>query len=220
MENILRPLALDAHPGFFPVLSHIANYGSKALDALTSIAGAPTNIYIVDSSNDDPRYFINQSFSGLVDVYGAMQTVGSRLVEMPDQEYLIRHLYPLCGEMKNTPAPMAHFIRAYLNGHAVQYRRLITPMTADRSGTSFLSMTWVDYCVSMPMTLTNLTDDERNCLLLVADGHSAKSIASQKGVSQKVIERRIESARRKLGARNTAHAVAIITLQQLSLPES
>ena len=55
----------------------------------------------------------------------------------------------------------------------------------------------------------NLSDRESQILVHVAEGQSAKQIASTVGRAPRTVERYIENLRHKLGARNRSHLVAI-----------
>lgn len=56
--------------------------------------------------------------------------------------------------------------------------------------------------------LVSLTDRERETLTWVAAGHSAKAIAHKMNLANKTVEHHIASAQKRLGAINSANAVA------------
>jgi len=60
-----------------------------------------------------------------------------------------------------------------------------------------------------------LTRRERDCLALVAQGYSDGGIAARLGIKPVTAHAHIESAKRKLGARTRAHAVALAFLAQV-----
>lgn len=61
--------------------------------------------------------------------------------------------------------------------------------------------------------MTNLTSEEHDVLVLAAAGFLAKQIAAimgqQQEISDRAINRRLESARKKLNAKNITHACVI-----------
>lgn len=59
-----------------------------------------------------------------------------------------------------------------------------------------------------PPELPKLTRREQDCLLFVADGCPDQEIADRLGISQATAHAHVESAKRKLGARTRAQAVA------------
>lgn len=61
----------------------------------------------------------------------------------------------------------------------------------------------------MRQPLTELTGREREVLELLAAGHTVRAIARMLDVSERAIGRRRAGALAKLGARSTAHAVAV-----------
>lgn len=60
-----------------------------------------------------------------------------------------------------------------------------------------------------------LTRRERDCLALVAQGLSDNGIAERLAIKPATVHTHIESAKRKLGARTRAHAVALAFLPRL-----
>ena len=55
---------------------------------------------------------------------------------------------------------------------------------------------------------TQLTVREREVLRLAANGYTSKEIARQIAIAHRTVERHIENARLKLGARNRAHLIS------------
>ncbi len=60
-----------------------------------------------------------------------------------------------------------------------------------------------------------LTPRETEVLHLVAQGNSSKEVAITLSLSFRTVEHQIASAKRKLGARNVAHAVAIAMTRRM-----
>jgi DNA-binding CsgD family transcriptional regulator len=56
--------------------------------------------------------------------------------------------------------------------------------------------------------LQGLSDRERDCLAFMADGRRDKEIADLLGITEATVRFHLDNARRKLGARNRAQAVA------------
>jgi DNA-binding CsgD family transcriptional regulator len=54
----------------------------------------------------------------------------------------------------------------------------------------------------------SLSDRERDCLTLMADGWRDKETASRIGITEATVRFHIDNARKKLGAKNRPHAVA------------
>lgn len=59
------------------------------------------------------------------------------------------------------------------------------------------------------ITLYKLTNRELEVLKLVAQGYTAKEIGHVFGTRKETVRNQIQTAKLKLGARNSAHAVAI-----------
>lgn len=66
-----------------------------------------------------------------------------------------------------------------------------------------------------------LSDRERDILVLIAGGLSAKEVALRCDISPRTVEHHIENIRNKLRARNRAHIVAkAMAYGELPVPES
>lgn len=62
---------------------------------------------------------------------------------------------------------------------------------------------------SLGQTLT-LTPKEREVVEMMAEGDSVREIATKTGKSEETVRDQAKSLRRKLGARNSTHAVAMV----------
>ena len=60
-----------------------------------------------------------------------------------------------------------------------------------------------------------LTDRQQNILFLLAQGLSSKEVALKTSISHRTVEHQIGAVKRKLGARNVTHAVAMFVGQGL-----
>lgn len=67
-----------------------------------------------------------------------------------------------------------------------------------------------------PAAQPALTGRERDCLLFVAEGLSDGDIAGQLGISTVTAHAHVENAKRKLGARTRAQAVALFYTTELA----
>lgn len=57
--------------------------------------------------------------------------------------------------------------------------------------------------------MSTLSPRQRQCLALLADGHTDREIARRLGIRPSTAHRHVEDLRVKLDARNRAHAVAL-----------
>ncbi|MDQ2106701.1 response regulator transcription factor [Azospirillum isscasi] len=60
-----------------------------------------------------------------------------------------------------------------------------------------------------------LTAREKQCLAYLAQGLRCRAMASAMGITVKTVEKQIESARRKVGAKTREQAVAIAVAKRL-----
>lgn len=66
--------------------------------------------------------------------------------------------------------------------------------------------------------LDTLTDLERTCVRLAADGHIDKVIAEKLGTTPVNVSSALARARRRLNARNTRHLIGTFVRQELGRP--
>ena len=66
----------------------------------------------------------------------------------------------------------------------------------------------MDFSNGLQDDLPGLSDRERDSLAFMADGRRDKEIADLLGITEATVRFHIDNARRKLGARNRAQAVA------------
>lgn len=65
----------------------------------------------------------------------------------------------------------------------------------------------------MTHSFDRLSDRERDLLILLAQGHTAKSIASVRGLSVNVVNEQLRSARRKTGAMSSRELARVVVAQ-------
>jgi len=68
------------------------------------------------------------------------------------------------------------------------------------------------------MSRAALTDRQRQSLQLRADGMTTKSCCAIMGISTSSVQEHLTVACRKLGAKNTTHAVAIAVMRGIIVP--
>ncbi len=71
----------------------------------------------------------------------------------------------------------------------------------------------------MALNLDLLTEQERDLLRLLAQGHTAKTIAHSRGLSVNVVNERLRSARRKTGAVSSRELARLVAKQPSSEPQ-
>jgi DNA-binding CsgD family transcriptional regulator len=68
---------------------------------------------------------------------------------------------------------------------------------------------------SNPLLQSVLSFRQRECLRLIAEGYTARSIALQLGISIRMVRFHLKAAREKLNALSTSQAVHIAAIQHL-----
>jgi DNA-binding CsgD family transcriptional regulator len=178
-------------------------------------------VQLIDLAPTDPLGWRFAANVGIERLNGASSADVTCFGELPDQDFAREVLLPTYVEAGAVDRPVVHRIAAVANDVFLSYRRLTVPLyAASRAAQAshFLACTQLDCALPQIHARENgrpLTIRERQCLSLVACGLSGKRIAAALGVSQKTVELHLVQARRKLGARTTAQAVAAALMMAL-----
>jgi len=220
--DLIRPINPLSDSIFGSALALLQDQGIEDENCLRGLRSKPTNTYIIGVEADEPAHFLSERFAGSVRAHGQRPQTGMRFGQISDQSYFERYVYPDYATAKADGLPMGHFIRTQLLGHATQYRRLIVPLADQRKTVSkLLVLSWIDYFVKADLDkAAALSPRQQECLLLLANGERVKSIAFSLGISENMVERHIDAAKEKLGARSATHAVSIALLGGLLAPVS
>lgn len=185
----------------------------SGLDGLMAFAreagatcGPATNLYVYDLRPDSPLLFGVETLTENVDMKsGRAKTVGS----YPDQGYVHRDVVPHYMQAKLSGEASAMRMRSVIQGHVAVYDRLILPMRGAKGAQWALSMTRTLALTPPAPGTADLTERQGDILFLLSGGLTSKEAAVRLGISPRTVDHLAEAARRKLGARNTSHAVAI-----------
>ena len=170
--------------------------------------------FVLEVAGDNPLGWRYCAIAGAERLNGAAKVV-SCLGELPDPKFTAAVLVPTYLDAVAADRPVAHRVVAIANNTFVAYHKLTVPIhAAPRSARAdhILSFTAVELAIPLvhpPETRSALTSRERACLSMAGSGLLTKQIAAEIGISDKTVEFHLSRARRKLGARTTAHAVAI-----------
>lgn len=117
----------------------------------------------------------------------------------------------------------------YAHGITIPFKRndnyfhlLTLPLASQEDCVDFVRENLSDICtlacfyqnsiagLNKPLEVTNLTSRQRDCLVYSGEGYSSKQIAHYLKIKEDTVNKHIEEAIRRLGARNRVHAVAIL----------
>ena len=68
--------------------------------------------------------------------------------------------------------------------------------------------------------MNDITPSELRTMKLIAQGHQAKAAARIAGLSQWTVKCQIQSATKKMGARNATHTIALTIIDDIIKPEN
>lgn len=176
--------------------------------ALRPLCDLTTNLYRTDMTAEAPMEWSIRIANQAVNMH---QTGGERFCDYPDRAYFEDVVVPHHLLMAEEKRPIVHRIRSMVQGRYAVYDRLMLPyLDGERATRSCLSLSRVLLVVEQASTVTaaSLSPRERQCLVGVTSGHSAKRIADDAGLAVKTVQHAIERLKAKLGARNVTEAAA------------
>jgi DNA-binding CsgD family transcriptional regulator len=185
----------------------------RAKAALLQACDATTNLYHIDMDTNSPlAYRLEQVNSGFDLRWENSYLLG----DYPDRRYTEDISVPGYVAANTESRPNYAKIRAKIEmpqlnkSGEIIFERLILPyLAADEKRQSLAlsrALLIIDD-ISVPQSMV-LSARERQCLLQLTKGQSAKRIANDLGIAQKTVEHCIERLKDKLGANNVAQAVA------------
>lgn len=187
----------------------------RPVESLVGCMAYADNAFLLDVSGSHPPSWKYRAQAGLERLRGAA-VPASCLGEQPDQRFTRGVLIPSYFDAIAADQPVIHRITAVANNTFLAYRKMTIPLHAtSRAGRVTHILTFAQIDLVLPNVRSGrgegcpLSARERQCLLLAAGGLMSKQIAAEMGISEKTVEMHLTNARRKLGARTTAHAVAI-----------
>jgi DNA-binding CsgD family transcriptional regulator len=188
---------------------------ARPVESLTGCMRYADNAFLLDVTGANPLGWGYDALAGTERLKGAAFAVRC-LGEQPDQDFTRSVLVPSYLEAIAADQPVVHRVAAIANSTFLAYRRMTIPLhAAPRAprASHLLALTQLDFAIPLgglrEEGLSQLRFRERQCLSLAASGLVGKQIAAEIGVSEKTVELHLARARHKLGARTTAHSVAI-----------
>jgi DNA-binding HTH domain-containing proteins len=169
---------------------------------------------VTDTSADDPLEF-QVSFvhrfslpSGII--RGVDPQEDQRFSQFGDQDYLRTCVIPAYLSVIEMRRPVIDQVKGKLFGFRILYDRIILPEPGSRGRVGWcLSLTETRFALPIPDCDPCLDYEDIKVLQLLREGESAKEIGERCGFSKRTIEGRIERLRRRFGARNVAHLIAL-----------
>jgi DNA-binding CsgD family transcriptional regulator len=167
-----------------------------------------------DTSSENPmdfhvtflhRFSIPSMIIGMKDVQA-----DQRFSDFRDQEYLHSSVIPAYRKVVESSEPLVDQVSTRLLGFRILYDRIILPeVRRDGRCGWCLSLTETRFALPIPPQDPDLDIEDVRVLQLLREGDSAKEIAEKSGHSPRTIEGRIERLKRRFGARNVTHLIAL-----------
>ena len=127
-----------------------------------------------------------------------------------DQAYLHSSVIPTYRAVIEARQPQFDQVSGRLLGFRILYDRLVMPEPRGEGRIRWcMSLTEMRFALPLPFKDPGIDDEDVKVLQLLREGDSAKEIAEKSGFSRRTIEGRIERLKRRFGARNVAHLIAL-----------
>lgn len=172
---------------------------------LEPLCDAATNLYVVDLQADNPLNFGLDTLVENIDLRGLKNNFGSN----PDQNYVKTDIIPYYLSVKETKTPSRLRMKSRIQDQYAVYDRMILPVDENKRTRWAMSITKTRLLLPVDSRSHVLTPHQEDILHLLAQGQSAKETARKMGVSFRTVEHHLEAIKKKLGAKNISHAVAI-----------
>lgn len=130
--------------------------------------------------------------------------------DFKDQEYLHRSVIGHYKSVIETQSPLVDHVLSRMFGFRVLYDRVVLPQINPGSRSEWcLSLTETRLVLPTPGRDPDLDPEDVRILQLLREGESAKEIAVTSGNSPRTIEHRIDRLKKRFGAKNIPHLVAL-----------
>ncbi|MHA6685357.1 response regulator transcription factor [Mesorhizobium sp. A556] len=170
-----------------------------------------TNLYIIDLLPDDPLQFGSDALVENVDMRGLRSTLGG----YADQQYVKRDVVPHFLDAKESGEMSWLRMKSRIQDQIAVYDRLLLPVAEHKSVRWAISITKTRLLLPAMPKARLLTERQEDILFLLSQGSSSKEIARRFGVSHRTVEHQVDAIKKRLGAKNVAHAVAIAVAQAI-----
>ena len=204
--DVLRDSMFEAALGVWEQTRRAEDTAS-ALTAMKPLCDSTTNLYCTDMSASEPWGWSIAIANEAVNMH---RSGGDRFGDYPDRRYFDQVVIPHYVEMTTENQPMVHRIRTTVQGRLAIYDRLMLPYLGKETRIG-LSLSRVLLVVdhAAPTTGKQLSPRERQCLVHIVDGRSAKWGAAEDELSVRTVQNTIERLKAKLGARNITEAAGM-----------
>jgi DNA-binding HTH domain-containing proteins len=191
------------------------NSDSEAL--IASLHGRLTaNMVLVktDTSSKRPADFMMQ-FLHRYNMPSAILEGGDpqrdqKFSEFRDQGYLYSTVVPIYRSVIASRKPYADRVTTKLTGYHILFDRLLVPEpVAECRPRWCLSLSEIRCILPVPHGYPEMDIEDIKVLQLLREGDSARDIGEKIGCSRRTVEGRIERLRKRFGARNVAHLIAM-----------
>jgi len=170
-----------------------------------------TNLYVIDLLPDDPLEFGTDALVENVDMRGLRSTIGG----YADQEYVKRDVVPHYLDVKETGRTSWLRMTSRIQDQIAVYDRLILPVAEHKSTRWAVAISKTRMLLPATPKARPLTQRQEDILFLLSQGLASKEIARRLGTSHRTVEHQIETLKKRFGARNVSHAVAIAVAQAI-----
>ncbi|MCD2175628.1 LuxR C-terminal-related transcriptional regulator [Rhizobium sp. C4] len=132
------------------------------------------------------------------------------VADIPDGKYLEETVLPRYRSVIQSRQPAIDRVDARLLGIKVIYDRIVLPEKSENDPSWLVTGCFGRFLSPLPDSNPVVDDLDQSIFLHLTAGHPAKEIATILHLSPRTVEHRIDRMRRHMGAKNTAHLVALL----------
>ncbi|MDY0873396.1 helix-turn-helix transcriptional regulator [Dongia rigui] len=175
-----------------------------------------TNVYLTSFDDEDPEHFGFRFLVNNFDIRVGSEP-GDFLGNHPDRVHVSRDLAPQYHHVAQSGEMRVDSIRDVIWNHYAHYDRVILPVDIDprtKRPRHAIALSKPRFIIAPTEgDVRNLSGREAEILNFVANGLTTKEIAREIGSSPRTVETHLVSIKKKMNARNIAHAVALHVLR-------
>ncbi|MGR9444992.1 helix-turn-helix transcriptional regulator [Rhizobium leguminosarum] len=135
--------------------------------------------------------------------------------DFKDQTYMQQSVIPRLQQVLISQQPAMELVKTRLFGVNLGYDRILLPQRNTGRPQWIISSSYAQFLLSPPERRETLDVGDEAIVQLLIEGATAKEIAVTLGVSFRTIEHRLERMKKRYGAKNTVHLVAMLLATHL-----
>ncbi len=135
--------------------------------------------------------------------------------DFKDQSYMQQSVIPRLQQVLASQQPSMELVKTRLYGVNLGYDRILLPQKNTGRPQWIISSSYAQFLLSPPERRETMDVGDEAIIQLLIEGATAKEIAVTLGLSFRTVEHRLERMKKRYGAKNTVHLVAMLLATHL-----